>query len=182
MFEALAYGLSLAWNWVSGLPAIFLYGLLTLAVYAVNAWAAKDSNPRYADAYGVSLLLCVSFLASNITVTLFGWPDAIIFFPILDAGFCWLLWRAWKQSRKGWMAAVMFLVCIQLAMHVSALYAWKMGVLTNGALRTYGAGLNGIYVLIALTVGGVGCAHAIRRLRDSRLSDRRSPAPAHGVR
>lgn len=182
MLEALAYGLSLAWNWVSGLPAIFLYGLLTLAVYAVNAWAAKDANPRYADAYGVSILLCISFLASNITVNLFGWPDAIIFFPFLDAGFCWLLWRAWKEARKGWMAVVMFLVCLQLAMHVAALYAWKTGALTKGSLYIYGEGLNGIYILIALTVGGVGCAHAIRRLRDNRFSDRRALAHAHGVR
>lgn len=156
--------------------------LLTLAVYAVNAWAAKDANPRYADAYGVSILLCISYLASNITVGMFGWPDSIVFFPFLDAGFCWLLWRAWKQSRKGWMAVVMSLVCLQLSMHVVALYTWKTGALTQGGLYAYASLLNGAFILQLLTVGGVGLAHAVRRLRDNRLYDRGAVSHAHGVK
>lgn len=161
---------------------MFWYGLATLSVYGLNAWVAKDANPRYADAYGVSILLCISYLASNITVNVFGWPDAIVFFPFLDAGFCWLLWRAWKQSRQGWMAVIMFLVCLQLTMHVAALILWKTGKLTKGAEYLYANGLNGIFILLLLTAGGVGIARVIHRLRDSRADHRREVAHAHGVK
>jgi len=158
------------------------YGLATLMVYAVNAWAARDANPRYADALGVSLLLCVSYLVTNTTVNLFGWPDSIVYFPFLDAGFCWLLWRGWKKARKGWMVVVMFLACLQLAMHVAALYTWKTGALTQGGLYAYASLLNGAFILQLLTVGGVGLAHAVRRLRDNRLVHRGKVSHAHGVK
>lgn len=164
------------------MPLEVYYGLATLSVYAVNAWAARDAEARYADALGVSLLLCVSYLVTNATVALFGWPDSIIYFPFMDTGFCFLLWAAWKKARKGWMAVLMGLLVLQLAMHVAALYTWKTGSLTHGGLYIYATMLNGVYILQLLTVGGVGLAHALRRLRAGRPDDRGAVAHAHGVK
>lgn len=140
------------------------YGLATLFVYALNTWASRD-NPKLVDAWGVSLMLCVTYALSNIVVGLFGWPETIVWFPFIDALFATMLFYNWRKDRRAWKVVVMSAVAFQGAAHVVAIAMWKAGVLTGGSLYIYAVIMNGAYIVQLLANGGVGLAHALSRLR-----------------
>lgn len=143
------------------------YGLATLAVYAVNAWAARSDKMRFVDALGVSVLLCASYLFSNALTKLVGWPDTMAWFPFLDAGFCLLLFVNWRKHPEAWKVTVMWAVVFQMICHVAAIYLWKTGGLTAWGQYVYASLLNGAFVVQLLAVGSVGIGHALARLRHS---------------
>jgi len=154
------------------------YGLATLLVYAVNAWAARSDKMRYVDALGVSVLLCASYLFSNALTKLVGWPDTMAWFPFLDAGFCALLFVNWRKHPETWKVVVMWAVVFQMVCHVVAIYMWKTGTLTGHAQYAYAIMINGAFVVQLLANGSVGIGHALARLRHYCGGFRRGPADA----
>lgn len=141
------------------------YGILTLGVLALNAWAAHDDKPRHADALGVSLLLFMSYCVTNVAVALYGWPDVIAWFPFIDMGIAFMLYMNWREHPRPWKVIVMACLLFQLAAHVLTIGAWKTDVLTQGGLYHYALSLNIAFVLELLAVGGVGVGHVMVCLR-----------------
>lgn len=141
------------------------FGLACMAVYAVNAWSAADAKPRYADAVGVSMMLCVSYGLSNVLVMVYGLPDAINAFPIMDAVFSFMIWRAWKRNHRQWKLAILALLVSQLILHAVFIALWKIGGLKDGELWRYVALVNLTFTGQLVVVGGVGLGHVLARAR-----------------
>lgn len=149
------------------------FGLACLAVYAINAWAAADAKPRYADAAGVSSLLCLSYGVSNALVGLYGLPDAILAFPVIDAIFAWMIWRAWRRHHRVWKILLLSMIVAQLALHCVAIFVWQIQTLSSHGLYAYAAMLNATFALQLLIVGGAGAGHVLGRIFSHLFSHRR---------
>lgn len=135
-----------------------------LFVYLVNASAAAAEKPRYADAAGISAMLCVSFGLTNTLVALHGLPEAVLFFPVMDAVFAFMVWSAWRRDRALWKILLAWLLVAQLAMHVVLIAVWNDGALNYGGIYSYVVMINVDFALQLLTVGSVGAAYWISRL------------------
>lgn len=149
------------------MSAMIIYGLATLGVWGLNQWAASRDR-ALVDAMGVSLLLAVSYLLSNVLTTTVGWPGTMAWFPFVDAGFCAMLFANWRRHPKRWKVVVMWAVAFQMVAHVAAIYTWKSGGLTAGGMYTYASLLNGAYIIQLLAVGSVGVGHVLATVRDWR--------------
>lgn len=141
------------------------YGILTLSILAINAWAAHDAKPRHADAFGASLLLFMSYCVTNVAVALYGWPEVVAWFPFIDMGIAFMIYMNWRESPRAWKVVVMACLLFQLLSHVITIWLWKTGGLTGLGLYSYAVMLNGAFVIELLAVGSVGIGHAMVRLR-----------------
>lgn len=153
------------------------YGLATLGVWSLNQWAASRDR-RLVDAMGVSLLLCTSYLLTNVLTKTVGWPETIAWFPFIDAGFCAMLFANWRKHPKLWKVIVMWAVVFQMLSHVVAISEWKGGGLTHGEMYIYAVLLNGAYIVQLLALGSVGLGHVLASLRSWWADIRRAPAYA----
>lgn len=153
------------------------YGLATLGVWGLNQWAASRDR-RLVDAMGVSLLLGVSYLLSNVLVQTIGWPNVVVLFPFADIAFCAMLFANWKAHRKAWKVVMMWAVAMQIVLHCVAIDQFKSGGLTNGELYIYATMLNIGYIIQLLALGSVGLGHVLASLRSWRADIRRTPAYA----
>lgn len=156
------------------------FGLACLAVYALNAWAANDDKARYADAMGVSSLLCLSYGLSNILVEIYGFPEAILAFPIIDAALTFMVWRAWKRHPRHWKMGVVALLVAQLATHAAAIGAWKFHGLGFPGLYNYILIINVTFAAQLAVVSSAGLGHALVRI-SHHLSRVRGDHPVQGV-
>jgi len=163
------------------MSAVSFYGLATLGVWAINHWAAMRDK-SLVDAMGVSLLLCASYLLSNVLTETVGWPDTIAVFPFVDIAFCAMLFHNWRAYPKRWKVVVMWAVVFQMIAHVVTIYEWKSGHLSRGGMYVYAVLLNGAYVVQLIAVGSVGVGHAVASLRSWRAGLRRAPAHADAQR
>lgn len=139
------------------------FGVACMLVYAINAWAAADAKPRYADAAGVASLLCMSYGMSNVLVELYGFPDAILSFPIMDAILTFMVWRAWKRNQRTWKMALMGIFVAQLTIHFLGIFAWKIGTMTSAGLYNYAVLINVTFAAQLAVVGSAGIGHALGR-------------------
>lgn len=156
------------------------FGIACLAVYAINAWAASDDNKRYADAAGVSSLLCLSYGLSNILVELYGFPEAILAFPIVDAVMTFMVWRAWVRNRRVWKVGIITLLTAQLVLHAAAIGVWKFGGLGFAGLYNYVVLVNVTFAAQLAVVSSAGLGHALVRI-GGWLSRVRGDHPLQGV-
>lgn len=156
------------------------FGIACLFVYAINAWAAADAKPRHADAAGVASLLCLSYGMTNSLVTLYGFPEAILAFPVLDAVFAFMVWRACKRHARRWKVALLSLIVFQLALHMICVAAWKLGTMTDGGFYNYLVMLNVSFSAQLAVVGSAGVGHAVARI--SRYLSHLRRTPAYGGR
>lgn len=152
------------------------FGIACLFVYAINAWAAADAKPRHADAAGVASMLCLSYGMTNSIASLYGFPEAVLAFPILDAIFAFMVWRACKRHVRKWKIALLALVVFQLALHMLCIAAWKLGTMTSAGAYNYVVMLNVSFAAQLVVVGSAGLGHAVARLSHYLLVLRRSPA------
>lgn len=157
------------------------FGIACLAVYAVNAWAATDDRGRYSDAAGVSALLCLSYGLSNLLVEVYGFPEAILAFPIVDSVLTFMVWRAWKRQRQAWKVGVIALLVSQLATHAAAIGAWKFGGLGFPGLYNYVLLINMTFTAQLAVVSSAGVGHALVRIGGA-VSRLRGDHPVSGVR
>lgn len=139
------------------------FGVACIAVYAINAWAEEDAKPRYADAVGISMMLCVSYGLSNLLVAIYGLPDAINAFPVMDAIFSFMTWRAWKRHKTAWKLGVLSLLVAQLTLHALFITSWKIAGLNEHELYGYILLVNVLFAGQLLTVGGAGLGHVLAR-------------------
>jgi len=149
-----------------------LFGLACLMTYAVNAWAAHDAKPRYADAVGVSVLFCVSYALSNLLVHLFGFPGGVMVWPLIDLALLCMVARAWYKNRTAWKAILAGILVGQLAAHVAFFHILQTGQATQGSVYIYSLIMNVSFGLQLLTVGSAGVGHAVG-IASRRLLDRR---------
>lgn len=138
------------------------FGIACLLTYAINAWAAHDARPRYADAVGVSVLFCVSYALSNLLTELYGFPHGIVPWPFIDLFLLCMVARAWYKGPTAWKATLAFLLIVQLTAHVALFYILESGHATNGQVYIYAVMMNYTFGLQLLTVGSVGICHAVR--------------------
>jgi hypothetical protein len=134
-----------------------------LLCYILNAAAAVVERPKYTDAAGIALMLCVSFGVTNTLVMAYGVPDAILFYPAFDALFAFMVWQAWLRTRETWKIAICGLLVAQLVMHVALIASWNNGELTIAGIRNYVLLINIDFALQLLIVGGVGATYWISR-------------------
>lgn len=155
------------------------FGIACLAVYALNAWAAYDDK-AHSDAAGMSSLLCVSYGMSNVLVEIYGFPEAILAFPIIDAIMSFMVWRAWKRQRQAWKVGVLGLIVGQLATHAAAISSWKFGAMGFSGLYNYVLIINVTFAAQLAVVSSAGVGHALGRLV-AYLSRLRGDHPVSGV-
>jgi len=139
------------------------FGVACMLVYAINAWAAADAKPRYADAAGVASLLCMSYGMSNVLVEVYGYPDAILALPVMDAILTFMVWRAWKRNHRPWKMALMGTFVAQLAIHFVGIFAWKIGTMSGAGLYNYVVLINVTFAAQLAVVGSAGVGHAMGR-------------------
>ena len=137
------------------------FGIACLLAYAINAWAAADAKPAYADAVGVSVLFCISYALSNLLVYLFGFPNAFMVWPLIDLGLLFMIARAWYKHPTAWKAVLSAILVGQLAAHVAFFYILQTGQATRGSVWTYALIMNVTFGLQLLTVGSAGASHAV---------------------
>ncbi|GLK49480.1 hypothetical protein GCM10017620_24530 [Brevundimonas intermedia] len=154
------------------------FGVACMAVFAVNAWAAWDAKPRYTDAAGVAMMLCVSYGLTNLIIGVYGLPDAIHAFPVMDAIFVWMVWRAWMKNKRAWKMGVMSLLVAQLVLHAAFIFLWKTTGIDGGNLYAYIFLLNVAFTGQLIFAGSAGLTHAVVRAFDHMLGVRRQLAHA----
>lgn len=156
------------------------FGIACLAVYALNAWAASDNHARYADATGVAALLCLSYGLSNALVGIYGFPESILAFPVVDAVLTFMVWRAWRRNPRKWKMVVIALLVAQLSAHVAAIGTWKIHGLTFDGLYNYVLIINLAFAAQLAVVSSAGLGHALARI-GGRVSRFRSRHTVQGV-
>ena len=149
-----------------------LFGIACLLTYAINAWAAHDAKPRYADAVGVSVLFCVSYALSNLLIEIYGFPHGVMLWPLIDLFLLCMVARAWYKGPRAWKAILSGILVGQLAAHVALFYVLEAGHATQGSVYTYAVIMNATFGLQLLTVGSAGAGHAVGVIVRG-LSDRR---------
>lgn len=149
-----------------------MFGVACMCVYAINAWANAETRNRYADALGASVLLCIGYGMSNLLVGLYGFPEAVLAFPVLDMALLFLVARAARKNMEPWKLIIALLLVFQLAIHASFIGRWHIEGIEYDDLWRYAFLNNGVFALQLLTVGSAGFGHAVVRSLDW-LSDRR---------
>lgn len=155
------------------------FAIACLATYFVNAAAAGREKPNYVDAVGISVLLCVSYGIGNLAVAAYGMPTAALLFPIFDAIFAYMVWKAWKRTGHSWKLIISGLLVSQLTMHTGLILAWGDGNLTASGLNVYILLLNVAFTLQLLTVGSVGASFWVTRFVRWMSSSGGSPVRAY---
>ncbi len=149
------------------------YLIATCAVFLLSFWAYLKEPRRYADLMGVSVLLTLVFAISNLVVVLYGFPEALLAFPILDLTFAVMIYRAWLKNKEKWKVVMVGALVSQLALHTSTIAVWKTDQLSALGLWYYLNALNTLFIVQLGALGWVGGGHALRRL-GAWLSDRGS--------
>jgi hypothetical protein len=150
-----------------------IYGVMVLGVLLLNSYAAANDKPRHVDAWGVSLLLFMSYCVSNMAVGLLGWPETMAVFPLIDIGVAFMIYVNWRRHPRPWKMIVMAALLLQLVGHVVATGMWKTESLTYGGMYLYAVLLNALFVIQLLAVGGVGVAYVLGRILNTRPDRRR---------
>ena len=157
---------------------MIFYGLACILTFMLTAWANNDTKGRYSDALGAATLLCVSYGLTNLLASVYGLPDAILGFPVIDGVMTWMVWRAWRRDAGGWKVVLAALLVAQLAVHAGFIFSWYSGTATARGLYLYVVTVNGAFALQLLTVGSSGVRHALARYRHWLSDRRRMPARA----
>jgi len=144
-----------------------LFGTAVFLTWTASQWAAHDDR-RHVDALGVSLMLVVSFILTNVLEVTVGWPDMVVWFPFMDAAFCAMLYVNWRRHPRAWKAVVMASLVAQLVAHFGATVLWESDQLTRSGTYLYATFINGAFALQLLATGSVGIGHAVGRLFASR--------------
>lgn len=146
--------------------------IATSAVFLICFLAYRSKPEKYADLMGVSVMLTLTFAVGNLLLALYGYPDALLAFPILDVALAAMIYRAWLKNREAWKIVMVGSLVIQLMLHLVVVAMWKTGGLTQYGLWMYAVGINAFFVVQLATLASVGVGHGLDRLRRW-LSDRR---------
>lgn len=135
---------------------MFGYGIACLGVFLLSCWAHKNDKPNHADAVGASALLCLSYGISNLSIALYGFPDGILVYPVLDLCLALMVWRAWARRKRWWKLSLMALLVSQMVFHVALIMTWKTGALSTSAHYFYALAINLLFIgeLIAVAFPG----------------------------
>ena len=160
--------------------AMILFGLACMAVYAINSYAAANARPRYIDAQGCAVMLTMAYGLSNGITFVYGLPDAILAYPLIDLVLTWMVMRAWFRERRMWKLGLAGLLVVQLTAHAAFILAWQNGNASAVGLWYYASLINGTFALQLLTVGSSGVSYVLGRLVAA-VSDRGGLLPvSHG--
>ena len=141
------------------------YTVATALVFLICFLAYRSKPEKYADLMGVSVMLTLTFAVGNLLLALYGYPDALLAFPILDVALAAMIYRAWRKNREAWKIVMVGSLVIQLMMHLVAVAMWKTGGLTQYGLWVYAVGVNAFFVVQLATLASVGVGHGLDRLR-----------------
>jgi hypothetical protein len=157
------------------------YLLATVVVFGICFLAYCSRPAKYADLMGVCVLLALASTISNLLVALYGFPDALLGFPVLDLFLAAMIYRAWAKNREVWKIIMVASFVAQLMLHVVTVAMWKTGGLTQHGLWTYVVVINGFFIVQLLTLASVGVGHGLDTLRRW-MSDRRCLHPVPDAR
>jgi hypothetical protein len=148
------------------------YLIALIAVFLLCFMAYRLTPEKYADLMGVSALLAFVFFISNLLIAMYGFPDALLAFPVLDCFLAVMIYRAWLRSRERWKVIMVASLVAQLMLHVVVVSMWKTSNLTQHGLYLYVVAINAFFIIQLLALGVVGAGHGLDRLLRY-LSDRR---------
>ena len=143
------------------------YLAATVVVFAICFLAYRSAPRQHADLMGVSALLCVGFAMGNLFHAIYGLPDAILGFPIIDLAMVLMIYRAWTKNADRWKVVMVASFVAQLSFHVVVLAMWYNGTLTHQALYAYVVAINGLFIVQLLTLSSVGLKHGLDSVRRS---------------
>jgi hypothetical protein len=157
------------------------YLIATAAVFLICFYAYRSRPDKYADLMGVSVMMVMALAVSNLVHTMYGFPEAMLAFPVIDLMLVAMIFRAWMKNREAWKVVVVSAIVVQLMLHLVSIFMWKTGALTMHGLYVYVVALNGLFVVQLLTLGFVGASHGLDNLRRW-LSHRRGLFPIPNAR
>lgn len=147
------------------------YLVATVAVFVICFLAYRSAPRQHADLMGVAAMLCVGFAVGNVLNAVYGLPDAILGFPVIDLAMVAMIYRSWMKTPDRWKVVMVATFVAQLAFHVVILGMWRSGTLTNHGLFTYVVAINGVFIVQLVTLASVGAKHGLDCVRRA-LSDR----------
>lgn len=151
---------------------VLTYTIATAAVFLVCFLAYRSRPEKYADLMGVSVMVTLVFAVGNLLVALYGFPEALLAFPVMDVALAAMIYRAWRRNKEPWKVVMTGCLVIQLMLHLVVVTMWKLGVLTQYGLWVYVVSINGFFVVRLATLASVGVGHGLDCLRRW-LSDKR---------
>ena len=147
------------------------YLAATVAVFAICFLAYRSRPAKYADLMGVSVMLSLVFAMVNLLIALYGLPDSLLSFPVLDLTLAAMIYRAWRNNKEPWKVVMVGSLVMQLMLHLVTIAMWKTGRLTQMGLHEYVVAINAIFIVQLATLAGVGVGHGMDCLR-RRVPDR----------
>lgn len=156
------------------------FGLWCLLTYAVNAWAAANAKPRFADAAGVSVMFCMAYALSNTLVETYGFPAGVMLWPVIDVTLLAMVARSWYRERVWWKPVISALLVFQLIAHVGFFHVLQIGQATQHSVYVYAVMMNVAFGLQLVTMGSVGVGHALAVAFGSLLDRWRVHRVGHG--
>lgn len=153
--------------------AWYIAGALT--VFLLSFWAYVSRPAKYADLMGVSVLLMMACVVCNIIVEMYHFPDALLSAPIIDLTLAVMIYRAWARNREPWKVVMVGSLVVQLVIHMTAIFMWQTGDMTQRGLYQYAVSINAVFIVQLLTLGWVGAGHGLGVARRW-LFDRRGNA------
>lgn len=158
------------------------YLIATVIVFGICFLAYRSRPRKYADLMGVSVLMVLSFALSNLLVALYGFPSALLGFPVIDIALAGMIFRAWSRNREPWKVVMVGSLVAQLVLHMVTITMWKTGALSQYGLWSYVVSINAVFVVQLLTLATVGVGHGLDSLRRWLSDRRRVPAVADARR
>lgn len=149
---------------------IALWGTATVAPLALNIL-----TKRSADAVGLSLMIVMIWLLGRVFWMLYTPPEAMQWYPVIDAVAGAFVFQAWLRRPVFWKVALTALFVAQCVLHAAFWMSWP----ADGSLLSYLVANNLLFALQLLCVSAPGGFH-VARLVGHWLSDR--PRGAHHVR
>jgi len=144
---------------------ILVWGAAVAAVVGVNLYNRSDDP----DAAGLSMMLLILWVLSNLLEGLYQPPDSMKIYPLMDLAAGLTAYLAWRTRKVAWKLGLAYLFVIQLAAHFSfwapAFVAELRGFPpVTGDFSTYKIVLNVVFILQLILVGGVGVSHVASRI------------------
>ncbi len=144
---------------------LYLFAALVVIPLALNWAASRYDFKNYADAYGVSVMLVLFWIITNLMQFIFSPPTSKLLHPLIDFGglaFCLLSNRA---NPEKWKVILGGLFLTQLGLHGLFWVEWATQP-ARYMLYNYQLGVNIVWLLELAVTGSPGGRYVVGRVVD----------------
>lgn len=148
-----------------GLPLSTVYMIATIAVCGL-CWIAKVLTKDADDVFTAALVILLLSSMTAVVREIVGHPWSLAIHPVQDAPLCVLFLGAYKTTGARWSAALAVLFFIQLCIHAGFwTTAWAAGEIPNHAEHVYITKMNGVFIMVLLTLTAIAGGYVVRHRR-----------------